>query len=47
MKSPKNAKEIIKYLKKQGFEVVSQRGSHVKLKMSKYAVTVPSHDSTD
>jgi len=27
-----SAKEVIKALKKAGFEIVSQRGSHIKLK---------------
>lgn len=29
---PMNSKEMIKLLKKNGFEIVSQNGSHVKLK---------------
>lgn len=41
------AKEVIKYLKKQGFEIISQNGSHVKIKMGKYTVTVPMHGSKD
>lgn len=30
--SPISAKELIKILEKQGFEVVHQKGSHVRLK---------------
>lgn len=29
---PMTSQEMIKYLKKNGFEIISQNGSHVKLK---------------
>ncbi|MGG4255513.1 type II toxin-antitoxin system HicA family toxin [Bacillus licheniformis] len=39
-----SAKQVIKFLKSKGFKVVSQKGSHVKLKNSKGKTTiVPSH----
>ncbi|MCY9030704.1 type II toxin-antitoxin system HicA family toxin [Bacillus inaquosorum] len=39
-----SAKQVIKFLKSKGFHVVSQKGSHVKLKNSKGKTTiVPSH----
>ncbi|AZV48860.1 MULTISPECIES: type II toxin-antitoxin system HicA family toxin [Bacillus] len=39
-----SAKQVIKFLKSKGFSVVSQKGSHVKLKNSKGKTTiVPSH----
>ena len=43
---PLTAKEMIKLLKKNGFEVVSQNGSHVKLKnpVTKRQTTVPLHN---
>lgn len=42
---PMTSNEMIKYLKKNGFEVISQNGSHVKLKNQeiKRAVIVPYH----
>lgn len=42
--SPISAKELIKILEKQGFEVVHQKGSHVRLKHSdSRRTTVPMH----
>ena len=42
---PMTPKEIISYLKKNGFEKVSQNGSHVKMrnKLSGITVIVPYH----
>ena len=37
---PMTPKEMVKLLKKNGFEVVSQNGSHVKLKISENGRTV-------
>ncbi len=37
---PMTPKEMVKLLKKNGFEVVSQNGSHVKLKNSENGRTV-------
>jgi len=47
-----SGKEIVKILSKFGFEVVSQRGSHVKLRRilpngAKQTLTVPLHDELD
>ncbi len=42
--SPISAKELIKILEKQGFEVVHQKGSHVRLKHpDDRRTTVPMH----
>ena len=42
--SPGSAKELIKILKKQGFEVVHQKGSHVRLRHPDgRRTTVPMH----
>lgn len=42
--SPISAKELIKILEKQGFEVVHQKGSHVRLKHPDgRRTTVPMH----
>ena len=43
---PMTAKEMVKYLKKNGFEEVSQNGSHLKMKNPKRGITVivPMHD---
>lgn len=42
--SPISAKELIKLLEKQGFEVVHQKGSHVRLKHPDgRRTTVPMH----
>lgn len=42
---PMTPKEMIKHLKANGFEIVSQSGSHVKLKNSKtnFQTIVPYH----
>lgn len=42
---PMSPKEMIKLLKKNGFEVISQNGSHVKLRNSETGkkVVVPYH----
>lgn len=37
---PMTSQEMIKYLKKNGFQVISQNGSHVKLKNPKTGRTV-------
>ncbi len=44
---PMTSKEMIKFLKKNGFEVVSQNGSHVKLKNTKTGrqTIVPYHSA--
>lgn len=43
---PMTPKEIIKYLKKNGFAIVSQNGSHMKLKnkRTEKTVIVPCHN---
>lgn len=42
--SPISAKELIKILEKQGFEIVHQKGSHVRLKHPDgRRTTVPMH----
>lgn len=42
---PMTSKELIRYLKKNGFERVSQNGSHIKMrnKFSDVTVIVPYH----
>jgi len=47
-----SGREVIKILSKFGFEVVSQRGSHVKLRRvlpdgTKQTLTVPLHEELD
>ena len=47
-----SGKEVIKILSKFGFEVVSQKGSHVKLRRvlsdgTKRTLTVPLHEELD
>ena len=44
-----NSREILKTLKKDGWIIVDQRGSHIQLKHPQKAgrVTVPSHGSKD
>ncbi len=37
---PMTSKEMIKHLKKNGFEIISQNGSHVKLKNQETGRTV-------
>lgn len=43
----RRAKDVIKKLKKAGFEDVSQRGSHKKLKRGKVVIIVPDHGGKD
>lgn len=43
----RRARDIIKKLKKAGFEDVSQRGSHKKLKKGKVVIIVPDHGGKD
>lgn len=42
---PMNSQEMIKFLKKNGFETISQNGSHIKMKniTTGKAVIVPYH----
>ena len=47
IKGSKNAKQVLSYLKKQGFEFVRQEGSHVILKKGSRTVVVPNHGSKD
>ena len=47
-----SGREIIKIFSKFGFEIVSQRGSHVKLRRvledgTKQTLTIPIHDELD
>ena len=44
---PISGKKVIKLLKKRGWAVESQRGSHVKLTKGKVTVIVPAHGSKD
>lgn len=46
-KSPKNSKQVISYLKDNGFEKVSQNGSHLKMTNGSNIVIVPDHGSKD
>ncbi len=39
-----SGKELIKALKKAGFQVVRQKGSHVSLQKDNYKTVVPLHD---
>ena len=43
----RNAKQVISYLKENGFKVVSQKGSHVKLVYGSKTVIVPNHGGKD
>ncbi|SET04540.1 type II toxin-antitoxin system HicA family toxin [[Clostridium] polysaccharolyticum] len=45
---PMTPKEMIKYLKSNGFEVVSQNGSHVKLKntITNVQTIIPYHSKS-
>ena len=47
IKRPKNAKQVLSYLKKQGFKTVSQNGSHIKLVSGSKTVIVPNHGGKD
>ena len=44
---PLTAKEMLNLLKDNGFDVVSQNGSHVKLSNGERTVIVPNHGSKD
>lgn len=46
-KAARKGKDVIKYLKKNGFKVVIQNGSHVKLTDGLRTLTVPIHGSKD
>lgn len=45
---PMTSKEMIQYLKKNGFEIISQNGSHVKIRNPETGkqVIVPYHSKT-
>ena len=43
VKASRTSKEVIKYLKKNGFRIVKQEGSHVKLTDDLVTVIVPQH----
>jgi len=47
IKSPKNSKQVLSYLKNNGFKVVSQNGSYIKLVSGSKTVIVPNHGSKD
>ncbi len=40
---PVKALELIKFLNKQGFEIVRRKSSHVTLKKDNTAITIPIH----
>ena len=46
-----SGKELIKFLSKKGFEIVSQKGSHVRMKQNKFGevkvTIVPLHKELD
>ncbi|MBN2825856.1 MAG: type II toxin-antitoxin system HicA family toxin [Campylobacterales bacterium] len=42
-----NAKELLKILKANGFEKVSQKGSHLKLSNGEQTTIVPVHGTID
>lgn len=44
---PVSGKKIIKLLKKAGWEIVSQTGSHIKLKKGSKLTIVPLHGNKD
>jgi predicted RNA binding protein YcfA (HicA-like mRNA interferase family) len=44
---PVSGKKIIKLLKKSGWVIVSQSGSHVKLKKGKIITIIPIHGNKD
>lgn len=44
---PISGKQIIKKLRKAGWEVISQTGSHVKLRKGKEMTIVPVHGDKD
>lgn len=39
-------REVIKLLKKNGFYIVAQKGTHVKFRSESRTVTVPVHDGS-
>ena len=43
---PMNPKEMVKHLRKNGFEIISQKGSHVKMKNPRtgHQTVVPMHN---
>lgn len=43
----RNARDIIKKLKKAGFQFVSQRGSHIKMKRDSTIIIIPKHGGKD
>ncbi len=45
---PMTPREMIKYLKKNGFEIISQNGSHVKMRNNKtgYQTIIPYHSTS-
>jgi len=45
---PMTPKEMVNHLKKNGFEIVSQNGSHIKMKnpQTNYQTIVPYHSKT-
>ena len=47
LKGSKNAKQVMSFLKDQGFKIVSQNGSHVKLVNGSKTVIVPNHGAKD
>jgi len=44
---PLSGKEMIKLLQKNGFKIISQNGSHVKLSNGIVTVPVPQHGNKD
>lgn len=40
---PLSAKEMLKLLKENGYEIISQNGSHVKLSNGERTIIVPNH----
>ena len=44
---PLSAKEMLKLLKENGYEVISQNGSHVKLSNGERTIIVPNLGSKD
>ena len=42
-----NSKEILKILKNNGWDIVRQHGSHIRLKKEDKATTVPNHGTKD
>ena len=44
---PLSAKEMLKLLKENGYEIISQNGSHVKLSNGERTIIFPNHGSKD